>query len=298
MTQPDTIPFCAAADPFPQPAGARPPQGSCDTHAHVFGPAERYPYTANRSYTPPDAPPGAYLHLHRTLGIERGVLVQPSVYGTDNRLMVDTLHYLQQQGLQYKGVAVVDADISERELDQLARAGVCGVRMNLLFKGGIAWRDVESLARRLAERSWHLQFLIDVSEFEQLEARIRSLPTPVVIDHMGHMNVANGLHHPGFQALLRLVEDARAWVKLSGSYRITNQPLPPYTDVLPFAQALVGANPQQMLWGSDWPHPHFGRPMPGDGPLLSLLADWVPDEALRRRILVDNPARLYGFPSC
>lgn len=298
MTQPDTIPFCAAADPFPRPASFAPPAGSCDTHAHVFGPVERYPYTPNRSYTPPDASPGAYLHLHRTLGIERGVLVQPSVYGTDNRLMVDALHYLQEQGLHYKGVAVVDADISERELDQLGRAGVCGVRMNLLFKGGIAWRDVEALARRLAERRWHLQFLIDVSEFEQLEARIRSLPTPVVIDHMGHMNVGKGLHHPGFQALLRLVEDARAWVKLSGSYRITNQPLAPYTDVHPFAQALVGANPQQMLWGSDWPHPHFGRAMPADGPLLSLLADWVPDESLRRRILVDNPARLYGFPSC
>ncbi|GAA3548139.1 amidohydrolase family protein [Zobellella aerophila] len=297
MTQPIDIPLCAAADPFPQAAHFRLPEGSCDTHAHVFGPMERYPYTPNRTYTPPDAAPGAYLHLHRTLGISRGVLVQPSVYGTDNRLMVDCLHYLRRQGLQYKGVAVVDAAVSERELDELTEAGVCGVRMNLLFKGGIAWRDVENLSRRLAERNWHLQFLIDVSEFEEMVPRIRRLPTPVVIDHMGHMDTAKGLHQPGFQGLLTLVREQKAWVKLSGSYRITHQPLPPYLDVVPFARALIAADPAQILWGSDWPHPHFNRAMPGDGPVLDMLADWAPDEATRHRILVDNPARLYGFPS-
>jgi predicted TIM-barrel fold metal-dependent hydrolase len=296
MSPSDVIPLCAAADPFPRPASFAPPAGSCDTHAHVFGPAERYPYVPHRTYTPPDAPPGAYLHLHRALGIERGVLVQPSVYGTDNRLMVDSLHYLREQGRHYKGVAVVDAAVSDTELDELDRAGVCGVRMNLLFKGGIAWSDVEALARRLAERRWHLQFLIDVSEFEQLVPRIRRLPVPVVVDHMGHMNVGKGLDDPGFCGLLELVREGQAWVKLSGSYRITNQPLPPYDDVIPFARALIAANPERMLWGSDWPHPHFGRAMPTDAVLLGLLADWAPDDLIRRQILVDNPARLYGFP--
>lgn len=289
------IPFCEAADPFPKAPAFDMPVGACDTHAHVFGPQCRYDYTPNRSYTPPDAPVGAYLHLHQQLGIERGVLVQPSIYGTDNQLQLDSLNYLRSLGKQYKGVAVVDADVSETELDRLADGGHCGVRMNLLFKGGIEWRDVDALAQRLAARNWHLQFLVDVSEFEQLESRIRALPVPVVVDHMGHMACSKGLENPGFQALLRLLADGEAWVKLSGAYRITGEQHPPYNDVTAFAQALVAANAEHCVWGSDWPHPHFSIPMPNDGDLLDLLARWVPDEALRNRILVDNPARLYGF---
>ncbi|MBY4677535.1 amidohydrolase family protein [Marinobacterium arenosum] len=293
MSQP--IPFCEAADPFPRSPAFEMPAGACDSHAHVFGPECRYRYTPNRSYTPPDAPVGAYLHLHDQLGIERGVLVQPSIYGTDNQLQLDSLAYLRSLGRQYKGVAVVDADVSETELDRLADGGHCGVRMNLLFKGGIQWRDVAALAERLAARQWHLQFLVDVSEFEALEQRVRALPLPVVVDHMGHMPCAKGIEHAGFQALLNLLRDGRAWVKLSGAYRITGQQLPPYDDVVPFARALIEANPEHCVWGSDWPHPHFPIPMPNDGDLLDLLAQWAPDEAQRNRILVDNPARLYGF---
>ncbi|MBP0048277.1 amidohydrolase family protein [Marinobacterium sp. AK62] len=289
------IPICDAADPFPRSPAFIMPALACDTHAHVFGPERLYDYTPNRTYTPPDAPVGAYRHLHQQLGICRGVLVQPSVYGTDNQLQLDTLHYLNSQGLEYKGVAVVDADVDEGELDCLQEGGHCGVRMNLLFKGGIAWRDVEALAQRLAARNWHLQFLIDVSEFEELEARIRALPVPVVIDHMGHMDCRKGVSNVGFQALLNLLRDGQAWVKLSGAYRITAEQHPPYADVDPFAQALVEANAERCVWGSDWPHPHFSIPMPNDGDLLDLLARWVPDEARRNRILVDNPAQLYGF---
>lgn len=289
------IPVSEAADPFPTAPQFKMPAKACDTHAHVFGPQCRYDYTANRSYTPPDAPVGAYLHLHSKLGIERGVLVQPSVYGTDNQLQLDSLNYLNSLGKEYKGVAVVDADVSDNELDRLAAAGHCGVRMNLLFKGGIQWPDVERLAARLADRQWHLQFLVDVSDFEQLERRIRALPLPVVIDHMGHMTCNKGLQHQGFQSLQRLLADGQCWVKLSGAYRITSQQQPPYSDVQPFAQALIEANNEQCVWGSDWPHPHFSIPMPNDGALLDLLADWAPDEQLRNRILVDNPARLYGF---
>ncbi len=289
------IPVCDAAYPFPRAPGFEVPAGACDTHAHVFGPAGVYPYSPNRSYTPPDAPVGAYLHLHQRLGIERGVLVQPSVYGTDNRLQLDALAYLRGLGKNYKGVAVVDADIAEVELDLLQAGGHCGVRMNLLFKGGIAWGDVEALAERLARRRWHLQFLIDVSTFDDLESRICALPVPVVIDHMGHMACDKGLDHPGFQALLRLLRDGQAWVKLSGAYRISAQEYPPYSDVVPFARALIEANATRCIWGSDWPHPHFPRPMSNDGDLLDLLADWVPDAAERRKILVDNPAQLYGF---
>lgn len=291
----DSIPVCEAADPFPRAPEFLLPAGACDTHAHVFGPACHYPYAPNRTYTPPDAPVGAYLHLHRRLGIARGVLIQPSVYGTDNSLQLDALAYLRAQGLAYRGVAVVDADVSEAELDRLQAGGHCGVRMNLLFKGGIAWRDVAALAERLAGRGWHLQFLIDVSTFEDLEARVRALPVPVVIDHMGHMPCYKGLADPGFQALLNLLRDGQAWVKLSGAYRMTAQQHPPYDDVAPFAQALIEANAGRCVWGSDWPHPHFSIPMPNDGDLIDLLARWAPDETVRNRILVDNPAALYGF---
>lgn len=291
----DSIPLCAAADPFPKKPSLVLPAGVCDCHAHVFSSLDRYPYTPNRTYTPPDAAVGAYLHMHQRLGIERGVLVQPSVYGTDNSLQVDTLNYLRGQGKNYRGVAVVAADVSDEELDQLELSGHCGVRMNLLFKGGIDWSDVQALAERLAKRDWHLQFLVDVSDFEDLEGRIRALPVPVVIDHMGHMDCSKGLTHDGFQSLLRLLTDGQVWVKLSGAYRITTEQLSPYSDVVPFAQALIEANPDQCVWGSDWPHPHFSIPMPNAGDLLDLLADWAPGNELQRKILVDNPARLYGF---
>lgn len=289
------IPFCEAADSFPRSPLLKLPAGSCDTHAHVFGPQCLYNYTKNRSYTPPDAPVGAYLHLHQTLGIERGILVQPSIYGTDNQLQLDSLNYLRMQGKEYKGIAVVAADVSEAELDKLADGGHCGVRMNLLFKGGIEWRDVVKLAERLAMRKWHLQFLVDVSDFEQLESKVKALPVPVVFDHMGHISSQKGIHNNGFKALLRLLSDGHAWVKLSGAYRNTNEDLPPYLDVLPFAQALIKENPEHCLWGSDWPHPYFSKPMPNDGDLLDLLSKWAPDEATRNKILVDNPARLYDF---
>lgn len=291
----DSIPQCEASNPFPRQPSISIPDNACDCHAHVFSSLERYPFVPDRTYTPPDAPPGAYLHMHQVLGIKRGVLVQPSVYGADNSLQVDTLNYLKAQGMQYKGVAVVSGDISDSELDELEESGHCGVRMNLLFRGGIQWQDVQQLAERLAWRNWHLQFLVDVSEFDQLEERVKALPVPVIVDHMGHMPTGKGIDHPGFQALLRLMSEGHAWTKLSGAYRITAEQQPPYEDVVPFAQALIEANPDQCVWGSDWPHPHFSIPMPNAGDLLSLLALWAPDERLRQRILVENPSRLYRF---
>ena len=288
-----TIPTCDAAEPFPLSPKAKLPNNATDTHAHVFSSLSRYPYTSNRTYTPPDAPVGAYLHLHQQLGIDRGVLVQPSVYGTDNRLQSDTLRYLRGLGKAYKGVAVVDADVTDESLDQLSDSGHCGVRMNLLFKGGISWDEVSRLAVRLADRNWHVQFLIDVSEFVDLEKRIASLPLPVVIDHMGHMPCGKGINNPGFQSLLRLLEKGDTWVKLSGAYRISQEKHAPYQDVMPFAQALIHANPDRCLWGSDWPHPHFSKPMPNDKDLIDSLFDWTSEEEIIQKILVDNPTHLY-----
>ena len=291
----ESIPLCEAANPFPCKPNIKVPALSCDTHAHVFGPQCLYQYTQNRTYTPPDAPVGAYLHLHNQLGIERGVLVQPSVYGTDNELQLATLQYLHQLKKQYKGIAVVDANVSEAELDRLADNHYCGVRLNLLFKGGIEWRDVEKLAQRLAARDWHLQLLVDVSDFEFLKERISGLPLKVVFDHMGHMNCAKGVNNPGFKTLLNLVEDGKAWVKLSGAYRISNEVDVPYSDVTPFAQALAKANIERCVWGSDWPHPHFSKAMPEYASLLNLLSQWLANDDAIKKVLVDNPANLYGF---
>ncbi|XKF16887.1 amidohydrolase family protein [Halomonas sp. BLK-85] len=299
MTEPsftgfsNKIPFCAPADPAPEVPRFKIPPGAVDCHAHVFGPAKRYAFTSERTYTPPDASLAAYQKLHQSLGIERGVLVQPSVYGLDNSATRDALCALRQQGHDYRGVAVVGSEINERQLDALHQDGFRGVRLNLLFKGGLQWKDIMSLSERLAARRWHLQFLIDVSDVDELEPRIKQLPTHCVIDHLGHMAVGKGLEHPGFRALCKLLADGHAWVKLSGAYRSTNCQRLPYRDVAPFARALINANAERCVWGSDWPHPHISVPMPNDGPLLDELAEWAPDRYIRNRILVDNPEALY-----
>ncbi|NOG31412.1 amidohydrolase family protein [Halomonas sp. TBZ9] len=289
----NTIPFCAPADPAPKAPRFVMPPGAVDCHAHVFGPAEHYAYTSERTYTPPDASLKAYQQLHQTLGIERGVLVQPSVYGLDNSATRDALRALRQKGRDYRGVAVVSSEVSEKQLDALHQDGFRGIRLNLLFKGGLQWKDVVALSERLAARRWHLQFLIDVSDVDELEQRIKRLPTHCVIDHMGHMEAGKGVEHPKFQTLCRLLADGHAWVKLSGAYRTTGRQHLPYEDITPFAQALINSNAERCVWGSDWPHPHISVPMPNDGPLLDELANWAPDKHVRQRILVDNPEALY-----
>lgn len=289
------IPFCEAALADTRKPSFMVPRGSCDTHAHVFSHHQDYPFTRNRTYTPPEASLEQYLSLHRVLGIERGVLVQPSVYGTDNRLHQDALIQLRDRGLDYRGVCVVGPEVSDAQLRMLDDAGFRGVRMNLLFRGGLQWHDVAGLADRIAGLGWHLQLLINVADCGDLMDHLDSLPVPIVFDHMGHMPTALGTDHPGFGRLLSLLAKGRAWVKLSGSYRVTGHSAFPYPDVTLIAQALVAANANRCLWGSDWPHPHFPGAMPNDGDLLDALAQWVPDETVRKRILVDNPARLYGF---
>lgn len=289
------IPFCEPARPLRRRPALTLPPGSCDTHAHVFVHHRDYPFTPDRTYTPPPASLEQYLTLHRTLGIERGVLVQPSVYGTDNRLHLQALHQLRAQGLAYRGICVVAPDISDAELAELDAAGFRGVRMNLLFRGGLQWPDVLRLAGRIADLGWHLQFLINVADCGDIMERVSALPVPVVFDHMGHMPASCGVETPGFRQLLRLLADGRAWVKLSGSYRLTGQREYPYPDVTGIARALVSANAERCVWGSDWPHPHFPGRMPDDADLLDDLAEWVPDAQTRAQILVSNPCRLYGF---
>lgn len=287
-----TIPACAPPDPAPRPSRITPPSASCDCHAHVFGPVDQYPYVADRSYTPPEASFEAYRTMLSVLGLQRAVIVQPSVHGTDNRVTMDAV--AKAEG-DFRAVVVVDDTVSDSELETMNANGALGVRINLLFRSGSEVSDVRRLANRIAPLGWHLQLLIDISTFGDLRKEIGDLPVEVVFDHMGHLQTDKGMSDPGFRDMLAMIREGRAWAKLSGAYRLTGQAHAPYADVLPFARAIVEASPQRCVWGSDWPHPSVRIPMPNDGALLDMLADWVPDEATRNQILVANPAKLYGF---
>lgn len=286
------IPFCAGADPAPRPARFRPPPGACDCHAHIFGPEATYPFTPHRTYTPPSASLKEYFHMLDTLGLGRGVIVQPSIYGRDNRCTLDAV---RQNLDRLRAVVVVDEDITEKELERMHEDGARGVRLNLLFRSGIEVSDVRRIAEKIAPLKWHLQMLIDVTEFADIRETLGSLPVETVFDHMGHMPTSAGISHPGFRDMLSLVGDGKSWVKLSGSYRITGESQTPYTDIAPYAREIIRTNPERVLWATDWPHPYINVDMPNDGALLDMLDDWAPDGATRDRILSENPARLYGF---
>ena len=286
------IPECAAANPDPGKLKIAVPPNACDCHAHIFGPPEQYPFTPQRSYTPPPASIQAYERMLSALGLDRAVIVQPSVYGTDNRCTFDAVI---ASGGRWRGIAVVGASTNMHELQRLHDAGFRGVRINLLFKGGgLAMEILEQVARLIEPLGWHVQLLIDGRDLPELAPRLRRLPVPFVIDHMGHMPVQLGLSHPAFKTLLALVREGNCWVKLSGAYRISAKPYP-YEDVVPIAQSLVDAARERMVWGSDWPHPSFQGAMPVDAALLDLLANWVPEPQTRERILTTNPAELYDL---
>lgn len=283
----------------PRPPKIPLPARACDTHAHVFGPVARFPFSDDRSYTPPDAPLDAYLHMLATLGFERGVLVQGSAHGTDNSAMLDAL---ERHPARLRGVAVAGADISQDELRRWARLGVRGLRFNHFFRdgrlhygGGVTLEAAHALAPVIAELGWHIQLWLDVKDLPDTLPQLAQLPVPIVIDHMGRTDAGKGTNTEGFQALLRLLGEGRCWVKLSGAYRLSNA-WPDYAPARPFHEALVRANPDRLVWGTDWPHPRVEVEMPNDGHLLDLVQDWTPDPEIRRRILVTNPAELYGFP--
>jgi predicted TIM-barrel fold metal-dependent hydrolase len=276
-----------------------PPPNACDAHCHVFGPAVYFPYAGDRSYTPPDAPLAKYLKLLDTLGCDRGVLVQGSAHGRDNSAMFDAL---EREPKRLRGVAVADADTPADELRRWHARGVRGLRFNhffrdgqLHYRGGVPLAAARVLAPVMRELGWHLQLWIDVKDLADTIPILKSIGLPVVIDHMGRTDAQLGTSAPGFQSLLRLVGDGGCWVKLSGAHRVSRQ-APDYPDAHEFHEALVAANPDQLVWGSDWPHPRMEGEMPNAGHLLDLFNAWTPDDAIRRRILVDNPARLYDFP--
>lgn len=268
----------------------RAPALSCDCHFHIFGPYDSFPLDAGRHYEPAEALIPDYLRVAETLGLERFVIVQPSVYGTDNACTLDAAERL---GLdRARVVAVVDGSAGEAELRAMHARGVRGVRFNAVSGNGTPLDQLETLARRVAPLGWHVQVFAEGHQLPDLAPRLAALPVEVVVDHMGGVRAAEGVSAAGFQALLRLLGTGRAWVKIAG-YRISAGP--PFADVAPFARALLDAAPERCVWGTDWPHPSLAHWMPDDGQLLDLLREWAPREADRRRVLVENPARLYGF---
>ena len=274
------------------------PDGACDCHCHVFGPAARFPYAEPRSYTPDDAPLEAYLALLDRLGFDRGVLVQPSAYGRDNAAMLDALARAPKR---LRGVAVGGAELSTDTLKQWHALGVRGLRANEFrrdgkpyYANGVGLKEIGPLYSQLADLGWHLQLWVDTRDLPDMADALAQVPVPVIVDHMGRLEHRHGTHNPGFQALVRGVGEGRLWSKLSGAYRL-GATAPDYAEARPFHDALVSANPRNLVWGTDWPHPRPEGPVPDAGRLLQVFLDWTGDRAVRRAILVDNPARLYGF---
>ena len=268
------------------------PPGAADCHAHVFGERTKYGYADNRLYTPPQGVLlKEYLAMLDAIGFTRGVMVHTGVHGTDNSVIVDAL---RQTNGRLRAVALLRKDVTDEELEALDQAGVRGFRANLVAKIGVQFEAARKLAARVAPLGWHAQFLMDVENFPDLDRIADAYPCEMVIDHMGRPEVAKGVNAPGFQALVRALKNGRAWSKLSAPYR-TSRGAIPYDDITPFAHALVAAAPERLVFGTDWPHVMMDGEMPNTGTLVERLASWVPDAATRQKILVDNPAKLYGF---
>ena len=267
------------------------PPGSCDCHMHVYD--RRYAVDSRWPVPPPNAPAADYLQVQRELGLERVVVVQPNAYAFDNSCTTDAIRDL---GPHARGVATVAPDVTNAELHRLHAAGIRGARLYMLPAPFLAWGDVPAIAARVAQLNWHVQIQLDGRHLAQYDTLLRGLPTDVVIDHNGKFLEPVPREHPAFQTLLRLLDTGRCWVKLSAPYETSKTGAPRYEDVSVLARALASRNPERCLWATNWPHP--GRnPTPDNRDILNLLQDWVPDEATRKRILVDNPARLYCFQS-
>lgn len=284
----DRLSLCAPPDPTPRrPTRFPMPAGAVDTHAHIIGPP---PYVEDRFYTPPPASGEQYLQMLDAVGMTYGVLVQISVHGSDNSVMLECL---KQHPHRLRGVAVAPHDLPESGWRTLREAGVTGLRLNAVAGGGVGLANLDRYEAICEELGWHLQFITNAAQLVEVAPRLAKLRVPAVIDHMGHFSVSEGAESASMRLMIGLVSDG-AWVKLSGAFRISTTP--PYTDTVPFARALIEAGPGRCVWGSDWPHIAFTGKMPNVGGLLDLLADWAPDDIQRHRILVDNPHKLYGFP--
>ncbi|MBE3637300.1 amidohydrolase family protein [Mangrovicoccus algicola] len=283
----DNLPF----HPDPSVPALALPEGACDAHCHVFGPAAQFPFAPERTYTPVDAPWEVLQALHARLGLQRTVLVQASCHGRDNAAMLDAI---ARSGGTCRGVAMTGPEIGDAELDRLHAGGVRGLRFNFVTHLGADadFDAVAGLCARIAPLGWHAVVHFDADRLETLAPVLKTLDLPLVIDHMGRVDASKGFDQPAWGMLLDLMEDPRFWVKVCGAERITRAG-PPYADAVPFARELVARFPDRVLWGTDWPHPNIRKDMPDDGLLVDLLAEIAPDPAALRRLLVENPTRLY-----
>ena len=278
--------------PARRPAFRLPP-GATDCHAHVFGSQARYPLLPDTHFVPQETPWPDYAAMLRSIGCERAVLVQPSVYGTDNTAIEHTLAAADE--MQLRAVAVVAPDVSDAELERMHALGFRGIRINIAVPTrGLRLEHAHELAPRIRHLGWHLQFYADFHKHPEVGDALASLPVPIVIDHFGRIRAEEGVGSPGFQAVLRLLARDNCWAKLMGPYFISNA-FPAYADIAPFAQAMVAMAPHRIVWGTDWPHASAREMMPVDADLVDMLEQWIPDGVARRHVLVDNPARLYGF---
>jgi predicted TIM-barrel fold metal-dependent hydrolase len=285
--------YCQGPDPQTKKPGFTPPPNACDAHCHVFGPAARFPFAEGRTYTPPDSPFEALQALQKVLGLQRAVIVQATCHGTDNSATLDAI---ARSGGRYRGVAIVDDSFSEKDFEKLHAGGIRAARFSYARHIGNApdFSQVKRVAEKIAPLGWHVVLYLEAEDVVENAKTLAALPVPVVIDHMGRVKTALGTGQDAFRLLLDLVRGEDFWVKICGAERISSAG-PPYADAAPFAQALIEAAPDRVLWGTDWPHPNIEGRMPNDGDLLDLLALYAPAAAMRDRILVDNPARLYGF---
>lgn len=268
------------------------PAGSCDTHCHIWGPLDRYPFAADRSYTPPESDKNVLRALHQRLGIGRAVVVQPIVHGTDNRVTLDAV---ADDPANYRGVALVAADASEDELLRLHQGGIRGVRFGFVkhLRARPDLREFRRTVDKIAPLGWHVLIHMDASDIAELGDLLKALPVPFVVDHMGRIDAAGGTRQPAFAGLLALAAEPHCWVKLSGADRVSAMG-DKFLDVVPFAQALIRAAPDRVLWGTDFPHPNPRHAVADDADLVDLLPHFG-DAAALQRLLVANPARLYGF---
>jgi predicted TIM-barrel fold metal-dependent hydrolase len=283
------------------------PAHACDCHTHIHGDVEAFPFFAGRVYTPGPASPEEMTTLHKALHIERVVIVTPSVYGTDNS---SSLFGMKARGATARGVAVIDDKTTEAQLDTMHADGFRGIRINLATDGvnnpDVGRARFTAAIERIKARGWHVQLYTTLSMISAIRDVVLASPVPAVFDHFGGLDASLGLEQPGFADLIALVKSGKAYVKISGAYRSSNL-APDYQDMLPYARALIAANPDRIVWGTDWPHPDSAQvegrrttdlaPFHAidDGRLLNQLPVWAPDADVRKKILADNPARLYGF---
>ncbi|MBR0687893.1 amidohydrolase family protein [Bradyrhizobium manausense] len=298
--------YARAAQPA-TPVNFDVPADACDCHTHIHGDVEKFPFFTGRVYTPGPASPEEMAALHKALHVDRVVIVTPSVYGTDNS---SSLFGIKARGATARGVAVIDDNTTEAHLDAMHADGFRGIRINLATDGvnnpDVGRAGFTAAVERMKARGWHVQLYTTLSMISAIKDLVLASPVPAVFDHFGGLEAALGLEQPGFADLVALVRSGKAYVKISGAYR-SSKLAPDYLDMVPYARALIAANTDRIVWGTDWPHPDSGHvegrkatdiaPFHAidDGRLLNQLPAWAPDADVRKKILVDNPARLYGF---